>query len=79
MLHFYLKLSLWTLLWCGVGVALLFALMSIGVISGDSSYKGAVVFVVALFGALMTASRLRSGAVRPRPGGTAPPRRHGPV
>ncbi len=71
MLHFYLKLSLWTLVWCGVGVSLLFALMSIGVISGDSSYKGAVVFVVALFGALMTASRLR--------GGTAPPRRHGPA
>ncbi|MEU5449070.1 MULTISPECIES: hypothetical protein [Streptomyces] len=59
MLHFYLKLSLWALLWCGVGVVLLFALMSIGVISGDSSHKGAVVFVVALLGALMTASQLR--------------------
>lgn len=58
MLHFYLKLSLWALLWCGVGVVLLFALMSIGVISHDSSRKGAVVFVVALFGALTTASRL---------------------
>ncbi|CAM5290328.1 hypothetical protein I6J42_24565 [Streptomyces californicus] len=59
MLHFYLKLSLWTLVWCGVGVTLLFALISTGVISEYSSHKGAVVFGVALFGALMTASRLR--------------------
>ncbi|MFI1187417.1 hypothetical protein [Streptomyces californicus] len=59
MFHFYLKLSLWTLVWCGVGVALLFALISIGVMPDDSSHKGAAVFVVALFGALMTASRLR--------------------
>ncbi|MGV0096520.1 hypothetical protein [Streptomyces californicus] len=59
MLNFYLKLSLWTLVWCGVGVALLFFLISIGAISDDSSHKGVVVFVVALFGALITASRLR--------------------
>ncbi|MFJ5891782.1 hypothetical protein [Streptomyces californicus] len=59
MLNFYLKLSLWTLVWCGVGVALLFVLISIGAISDDSSHKGVVVFVVALFGALITASRLR--------------------